>query len=385
MDSASRFADYLAAERGLAPNTVATYAAEARSFLAFFAEEREAALDAPGKESPETADGVADEADLGSASPADVIAWIVKRQLDGLDPRTLAKSTSAIRSFFRFLVLEGECEGNPARQVDSPKTAMRIPRVLDTEEVDRLLAARRPESLLDARDGALFELIYSCGLRVSEAVGLTVDRIALAEGMIRVMGKGSRERLVPMGARAKSELGRYLSEVRPALLGGKRPTSVLFVSRGGRRLSRKTVWKSFKRLALRAGVEGKVHTLRHSFATHLLSGGADLRSVQELLGHADIATTQIYTHVSQDALKRTHEEFHPRGGQPLAARLEADSSAQRALREATGQQGEALREPLERDSTAHSAVRERKASDDTVQRALREGKASATDGGGGRS
>jgi integrase/recombinase XerD len=139
-----------------------------------------------------------------------------------------------------------------------------------------------------------------------------------------------------MGARAKSELGRYLSEVRPALLDGRRPTSVLFVSRGGRRLSRKTVWKSFKRLALRAGVEGKVHTLRHSFATHLLSGGADLRSVQELLGHADIATTQIYTHVSQEALKRTHEEFHPRGGQVLPDPRERDSTAQRAVREVTG-------------------------------------------------
>ena len=345
MDAASRFADYLAAERGLSPHTVATYAAEARSFLAFFAQERGSPPEAP---------------DLGAASPADVIAWIVKRQIDGLDPRTLAKSTSAIRSFFRFLVLEGQCTGNPARQVDSPKTAMRIPRVLDTEEVDRLLAARRPESLPDARDGALFELIYSCGLRVSEAVGLTVDRISLPEGMVRVMGKGSRERLVPMGARAKAELGLYLSAVRPVLLAGRRPTSVLFVSRGGRRLSRKTVWKSFKSLALRAGVEGKVHTLRHSFATHLLSGGADLRSVQELLGHADIATTQIYTHVSQEALKRTHEVFHPRGGQPQAALLEADSSALSALREARGRQPERLeearrREPRERDSPSAPA------------------------------
>jgi integrase/recombinase XerD len=193
---------------------------------------------------------------------------------------------------------------------------MRIPRVLDPEEVDKLLAACDSDSLVDQRDGALFELIYSCGLRVTEAVELTVDRVALSEGMVRVMGKGSRERLVPMGARARAELTRYIREVRPALLEGRRPTSVLFVGRGGHMLSRKTVWKSFKKLALKAGVDGKVHTLRHSFATHLLSGGADLRSVQELLGHADIATTQIYTHVSQEALKRTHEEFHPRGGSP---------------------------------------------------------------------
>ncbi len=324
MDPASRFADYLAAERGLSPSTVATYAAEARSFLAFFEEERGGHAPAPTDGADDTVGPPPDEEPpaVAAASPADVIAWIVKRQLDGLDPRTLAKSTSAIRSFFRFLVLEGEAEANPARQVDSPRTAMRIPRALDPGEVDRLLGARDPGSVRDARDGALFELIYSCGLRVSEAVNLTVDRIALREGVVRVMGKGSRERLVPMGARAKEELSRYLREVRPALLAGRRQTSVLFVGRGGRRLSRKTVWKSFKRLALRAGVEGKVHTLRHSFATHLLSGGADLRSVQEMLGHADIATTQIYTHVSQEALKRTHEEFHPRGGQPLAGPLE---------------------------------------------------------------
>jgi integrase/recombinase XerD len=333
MDPASRFADYLAAERGLSPSTVSTYAAEARSFLAFYEDMRaEGAPDDIGDSSDDAAEG------LGAASPADVIAWIVKRQLEGLDPRTLAKSTSAIRSFFRFLVLEGEAESNPARQVDSPRTAMRIPRALDPDEVDRLLAACDPGSLVDARDGALFELIYSCGLRVSEAVDLTVDRVSLQEGIVRVMGKGSRERLVPMGARAKGELSRYLGEVRPTLLAARRPTSVLFVGRTGRKLSRKTVWKSFKRLALRAGVDGKVHTLRHSFATHLLSGGADLRSVQELLGHADIATTQIYTHVSQEALKRTHEEFHPRGGQPVAGRLEPDSNVRSTLREGSSGQ-----------------------------------------------
>jgi integrase/recombinase XerD len=343
MDPASRFADYLAAERGLSPNTVATYAAEARSFLAFFAEERTAAADASPGDPPPAEPGTP-PAEPGTASSADVVAYIVKRQLDGIDPRTLAKSVSAIRSFFRFLVLEGETEVNPARQVDSPRTAMRIPRVLDPEEVDRLLAARDPGSLLDLRDGALFELIYSCGLRVTEAVDLTVDRVALGEGVVRVMGKGSRERLVPMGQRAKGELARYLGEVRPALLAGRKPTSVLFVGRGGRRLSRKTVWKSFKRLALRAGVEGKVHTLRHCFATHLLAGGADLRSVQELLGHADIATTQIYTHVSQEALKRTFEEFHPRGGRPLAAHRKGDSSGRSTLREPQGQDSSVRRD-----------------------------------------
>jgi integrase/recombinase XerD len=191
------------------------------------------------------------------------------------------------------------------------------------EDIEKLLGAAAGDTLLGIRDRALFELIYSCGLRVSEAVGLTVERVSLREAALRVMGKGSRERIVPLGRRARDELERYLAEVRPVLV-GRRHVDALFLGRGGRRLSRKTVWKTFKTLAAKAGIvpvpgrgsspSVKVHTLRHSFATHLLQGGADLRSVQELLGHADIATTQIYTHVSQEALKRTHREFHPRGG-----------------------------------------------------------------------
>lgn len=189
---------------------------------------------------------------------------------------------------------------------------MRIPRYLKTEEIERLLDACDPGQPLGIRDRAIFELIYSCGLRVSEAVGLTVARISLHERAVRVMGKGARERMVPLGERARKDLGEYLSSVRPSLL-GRSSVDELFLGRGGKKLSRKTVWKIFKRLAASAGLEAKVHTLRHSFATHLLQGGADLRSVQELLGHADIGTTQIYTHVSQEVLKRTHAEFHPRG------------------------------------------------------------------------
>ncbi|MGA2480560.1 MAG: tyrosine-type recombinase/integrase, partial [Spirochaetia bacterium] len=199
-----------------------------------------------------------------------------------------------------------------ARLMDPQRVNMRIPRYLAAEEIDKLLDACDPGRPLGVRDRALFELIYSCGLRVSEAVGLTVTRVSLPEAAVRVMGKGSRERMVPMGKRAKEELEKYLSTVRP-VLAGRAPVDTLFLGRGGKKLSRKTVWRIFKRLALSAGLEGKVHTLRHSFATHLLQNGADLRSVQELLGHADIGTTQIYTHVSQEVLKRTHAEFHPRG------------------------------------------------------------------------
>jgi len=243
----------------------------------------------------------------------DVADWISGRQVRDTDSRTLAKAASALRSFFRFLVLEGRMEANPARLLDPPRLSMKIPAQLPAEEIEALLDACDLTKPLGIRDRALFELIYSCGLRVTEAVQLTVDRVSLPERAVRVMGKGSRERLVPIGGRAVSELQRYLAESRP-LMAGARPVATLFLGRTGHKLSRKTVWKTFKRLAQTAGVNGKVHTLRHSFATHLLQGGADLRSVQELLGHADIGTTQIYTHVSQEALKRTHEEFHPRGG-----------------------------------------------------------------------
>jgi integrase/recombinase XerD len=289
--AADGFADYLSAERGLSPTTVATYASEARGFEAFLAR--------CGK-------GAA------QADVRDIEAYMTERRVRNIDSRTLAKAASAIRSFYRYLVLEGSMESNPARLVDAQRVTMRIPRFLQEEEIQRLLDACEPGQPLGIRDRALFELIYSCGLRVSEAVNLTVDRVSMPEAALRVMGKGSRERMVPLGERARKQLELYLSSARPALA-GRAPVNELFLGRGGKKLSRKTVWKCFKRLAMRAGLDAKVHTLRHSFATHLLQGGADLRSVQELLGHADIGTTQIYTHVSQEVLKKTHEEFHPRG------------------------------------------------------------------------
>jgi integrase/recombinase XerD len=290
-DDVTHFSVYLAAERRLSETTVATYTSETRAFLSF--------LEGKGRT-------------VEAAKADDVSDYLVSRQVANIDARTLAKAASAIRAFFRYLVLEGRVGSNPARLVDAPRVAMRIPRYLETEEIDALLDACDPSEALGIRDRALFELIYSCGLRVTEAVRLTADRVFLAESAVRVLGKGARERLVPIGDRAKRQLETYLSQSRPRLA-SRTPAAALFIGRGGRMLSRKTVWKIFKKLALKAGLEGKVHSLRHSFATHLLQGGADLRSVQELLGHADIGTTQIYTHVSQEVLKRTHEEFHPRG------------------------------------------------------------------------
>jgi integrase/recombinase XerD len=308
MDLAERFGDWLTASQGLAPGTVAAYAADARAFVSF--------LERAGKSPAEAAIG-------------DVAAWIAARQVGGAEARTLAKASSALRSLFRFLTDEGLVESNPARLLESPHLPMRIPRCLAPAEVDRLLAACDPADPVGLRDAALFELVYSCGLRASEAAGLTLERVSLAEGMVRVMGKGSRERLVPVGDRARALVGRYLAEARPSLARASRPCDALFLGRLGRELSRKTVWRAFKRLAALAGLEGTAHTLRHSFATHLLSGGADLRSVQELLGHADISTTQIYTHVSQDALRRVHNTLHPRGSS-VAARPVPDAAADAA-------------------------------------------------------
>ena len=298
MGTDSRFSDYLTAELALSPNTVLAYAAEVRAYCAF--------LDAEAKRPEEAVSG-------------DVIGYIVKRQLEGADPRTVAKALSAVRAFYRFLVLEGAMASNPARLVQAPRVPHRIPRVLDREDVDRLLGIRNPADPLAARDGAVFELIYSCGLRASEAVDLTLERLSLAEGVVRVMGKGSRERIVPLGQVAKDKLRAYLESARPTLARKGRPVNNVFLGRGGKKLSRKGLWKNFKKLALAAGLQGKVHTLRHSFATHMLEGGADLRSVQELLGHEQASTTQIYTQVSQNQLRETVLKAHPRARKDPAA------------------------------------------------------------------
>jgi integrase/recombinase XerD len=286
-----RFEDYLTAGLRLSRGSVSTYVRDCRGFLAWLEENGASAQEV-------TATRIID-------------FLIVRQQDDGIDQRTIAKTISALRSLFHFLVLEGVREDNPATLVEVPRMAHRVPGVLHVEEVERLLAAIEIDGPLGLRDRALFELIYSCGLRISEAVELTVDRVYLAERLIRVHGKGDKERLVPMGEHARTWLGRYLDEARVKL--ARRPVNALFLNNRGQQLSRKGMWKRFREIAAKAGVDAKVHTLRHSFATHLLEGGADLRAVQELLGHADISTTQIYTHVDRDELATYHADFHPRG------------------------------------------------------------------------
>jgi integrase/recombinase XerD len=286
------FQDYLQVELGLAPKSVETYGRECRGFLQFL---ETLAVD------PE------------SATRDHVVAYLVSRSKDGVDQRTLAKTVSSLRSLFDFFILESVREDNPAKSVDMPKASHRLPGVLTVEEVESLLATIDTAAPTGLRDRALFELIYSCGLRISEAVELSPDSVYLKEGLIRVRGKGNKERLVPMGEEAHHWLSRYLAEGRPALAKATKPCRSLFVNKRGDGLSRKGMWKRFRELSQRTGIEAKVHTLRHSFATHLLEGGADLRAVQELLGHADISTTQIYTHVETGDLKDYHRDHHPRG------------------------------------------------------------------------
>jgi integrase/recombinase XerD len=285
------YADHLTAELRLARATVAAYVAEARILLAYCAE---------------------NALPVQRITTGALIEYLIHRQLGGSSPRTTAKALSALRSFFSFVRQLGLLERDPGEDIETPRLPRVIPGVFSRDEVEAFLGAIDVGSPGGIRDRFLFELIYSCGLRISEAAGLDLDSIYAQERCLRVLGKGGKERMLPVGEVALHWWRLYLEQGRPRLLKGGRERA-LFINHGGRRLSRKGMWKRFREIAARAGVSGKVHTLRHSFATHLLQGGADLRAVQMLLGHADIGTTQIYTHVEEAALREYHREFHPRG------------------------------------------------------------------------
>ncbi|MCR5699034.1 MAG: tyrosine-type recombinase/integrase [Treponemataceae bacterium] len=237
----------------------------------------------------------------------DLILFFVTRQTQGINSLTLAKDISAMRSFGDFLVRVGIWSENFVLDVDKPKLAHAVPKVLSVEQVDSLLSVIDTTNPLGIRDRSLFEMIYSCGLRISEASSLELANVHFDEGLILVNGKGSKERIIPFGYDARFWLEKWL-EVRPSIVGSKNVPYV-YVNYRGEVLSRKGIWKRFQEIEQLSGIDSKVHTLRHSFATHLLSGGADLRTVQELLGHSDLSTTQIYTHVDEQALKSFHSEF----------------------------------------------------------------------------
>jgi integrase/recombinase XerD len=289
-DLLSTYETYLRYQKGLSPRTVEEYVREAGFFEAF-----------------RTSQGWSWE----TVGQPEIVDYLQNRRGGGAGPRTAARILSVLRNCFEFLVFKQVRTENPMDLVESPKLAPKTPEVFSLSEVEALLAAIPQDSPEGLRDRTLFELIYSAGLRVSEAVSLAVDRLYLAEGLVCVTGKGDKERFIPLGGQALEWLRKYLDEGRPLLVKDRRITAVFLNFRGGE-LGRKGIWKNFKQYAVKAGLEGKVHTLRHSFATHLLAGGADLRSVQELLGHVSINTTQIYTHVDQGELERQHGFYHPR-------------------------------------------------------------------------
>ena len=290
------FADYLVFERGLSDRTVDAYQRDLERLLAFLEGE-------------------------GVQRPADVTAAHLRGYVFHLKDRGLAASSirraqSSLRTFFSFLLEEGVVEDDPSDRLESPKVWRRLPDVLTPEETERLLEAPDPSHALHWRDRAILEFLYATGVRVSELTGLALTALHLDEGLCLVHGKGSKERLVPVGGPARRAVGRYLRELRPELEGGRgRGKGRVFLTARGRPLSRMTVYNVVKDHAERAGIGKKVtpHTLRHTFATHLLQGGADLAAVQELLGHADISTTQIYTHVDRQYLQDVHRTYHPRG------------------------------------------------------------------------
>ena len=236
----------------------------------------------------------------------------IRRNNDKIDSRTTAKAVSALRSFFRFAMDEGLVKDNPAFLLENPRRRTRLPEVMDMEVIEELLDKIDTSTPLGIRDRCLFELIYSAGLRVSEAAGLNIKDIDITGGIAKVRGKGNKERITLFGTEAAGKLTEYLREARPKLAGKINKTNALFIGRTGKRLSRKGIWKNYAKSAAIAGTSSRLHTLRHSFATGLLKGGADLRTVQELLGHADLSTTQIYTHVDVGVLRENHRRFLPR-------------------------------------------------------------------------
>ena len=247
---------------------------------------------------------------LESVDAQRLLYYFVWRRSNGFSDLTAAKDISALRAFGEFLRRRGIWQENVALELDKPRTSRALPRVLSVEQVESLLAAIDVSMPAGIRDRALYELIYSSGLRISEAAGLLTANVHFDEQIIIVRGKGDKERIIPFGDEARLWLLKYLDEARPVLVKSKIVPQV-FVNFRGEPLSRKGIWKNFQDLEAKSGVYAKVHTLRHSFATHLLSGGADLRSVQELLGHADLATTQIYTHVDNEQLRDYHKGYFP--------------------------------------------------------------------------
>lgn len=294
------FLNHLRVEKGLAVLTLEAYAKDLRKWTEFL---RDRGFD-----------------DFAGVTRKEVSAFLLALGKRKLDPKTINRNLVAMRRLHVYLKIEKVLPIDPTEHAEGPKTWRRVPQVLSMDEVDRLLTAPAGEGALASRDRAMLELLYATGLRVSELVGLTLDQLDLQQGLVRAYGKGSKERLVPMGEVAAERVRDYLELARGSLAGGARGAGVdgttrhVFLNANGRGMTRQGFWKILGKRALQAGIGRRIspHKLRHSFATHLLERGADLRSVQAMLGHADISTTQIYTQVNRARLKEIHAKFHPR-------------------------------------------------------------------------
>ncbi len=288
------FGDYLTFERGLSDRTVRAYQGDLQRLLSFLKDQ-----------------GIAEPSEVGHDELRSYISYL---KAEGLAANSIRRALSSMRTYFSFLIEEGELESDPTERLESPKSWRKLPTVLTREEASALLETPSPRTASHTRDRAILELLYATGLRVSELIRVQLNDVDLDEQLVQVTGKGERDRIVPFGATAKDAIERYLRELRSELDMGE-TEGVLFLNMRGRPLTRMSIWMLVRDAAAAAGIVKTVspHTLRHTFASHLLEGGADLVAVQELLGHVDISTTQIYTHIDRDYLKHVHRRYHPRG------------------------------------------------------------------------
>lgn len=289
----SSFLEYLSVERGLAKNTIVAYNRDLKSYITYLRTK--------------------DITDINSSNRAIIVAYLLEMQKKGKASSSISRACAAIKAFYHFLFREHIIREDPTVDLDTPKLEQRLPKVLNTQEVKKLLSQPDTTNPLGIRDKSMLELLYATGMRVSELISLSIEDVNLETGFLRCMGKGSKERIIPVSSIALKCLQEYILTAREKLLMGKK-TKVLFLNRQGNPITRQGFWKIIKRYSKQAGINKKItpHTLRHSFATHLLENGADLRAVQEMLGHADISTTQRYTHLTRSRIKQVYDKTHPR-------------------------------------------------------------------------
>lgn len=292
-EQVQQYLDYLIIEKGLSENSLLSYSKDLSQFVTFIEE-----------------NGMTQ---LNNVDTPVILAWMVDLSKKGLSAKSRARHLVSVRGLFKFLAAETKGMKNPVKDVEIPKTGLALPKIMSVREVELLLESPDETSPRGLRNTAMLEIMYGAGLRVSELVMLRLQDVNLEANFVRVMGKGSKERVIPIGVPAQASVKKYLNEGRPVLL-KKNLSPYLFTARAGNPMTRQAFWKIIKKCAADAGIDKNItpHTLRHSFATHLLEGGADLRSVQTMLGHSDISTTQIYTHISREYLIKMHHKYHPR-------------------------------------------------------------------------